>query len=359
MKKLTVLFLLLPFYFFLLTSSFLLSAQVKPHRVIVIMTDGLRWQDVFRGMDPEIANNKKFHHGDSLQIFNKYWASTASERRQKLMPFVWSEVIAKGQIHGNREKGSLMNVANPYWFSYPGYSELTTGQVDTAVNSNEYKPNPNTNFFEYLNTLPAYKGKVVAFGAWDAFDRILNEQRAGFPVINAFDEYIKIGKDEQAQLLTNMIKDTHRPFGNSEVLDVFMHYQIMHYLKKEKPMAAFLSYGDTDEFAHEGNYSYYLDGAHAFDKYVKDIWNFVQADPDYKDNTTILITTDHGRGETIKSQWTSHGQKVLDSHQNWYMMLGKGVQSTGEITSPEQTYTKDLIHKVSDLMGLKFKSERK
>lgn len=338
-----------------------LFAQTKTnhHRVIVIMTDGLRWQDVFRGMDPEIANNKKYHHGDSLNIFKKYWANTAEERRQKLMPFFWSTIQSKGQIHGNRDKGSMMNVSNPYWFSYPGYSELTTGQVDTAVNSNDYKPNPNTNFFEYLNTLPTYKGKVVAFGAWGAFDRILNEKRSGFPVINAFDEYVSIGKDTNAQLLTNMVKDTHRPFGEGEVLDVFMHYQIMHYLKKEKPLAAFLSYGDTDEFAHEGNYSYYLDGAHSFDKYVSDIWNFVQTDPEFKDNTTLLITTDHGRGEAIKSQWTSHGQKVLDSHQTWYVMLGKGVANLGEVSSKEQTYTKDLIHKVADLMRVDFISIKK
>jgi len=349
---------ILPFYFFLLTSSLFLSVQAKPHRVIVIMTDGLRWQEVFRGMDSVIANNKKYHHGDSLSIFQKYWAPTAEERRQKLMPFFWSTIQEKGQIHGNRDKGSLTTVANPYWFSYPGYSELTTGQVDTAVNSNDYKPNPNTNFFEYLNTLPNYKGKVIAFGAWEAFDRILNEKRAGFPVINAFDEYVSIGKDKEAQRLTNMVKDTHRPFGNAEVLDVFMHYQIMHYLQKEKPMAAFLSYGDTDEFAHEGNYSFYLSGAQAFDKYVKDIWDFVQSDADYKDHTTILITTDHGRGDKIKSQWTSHGQKVLDSKETWYVMLGKGVQATGEVKSEEQVYTKDLIHKVADYLGLKFKSEK-
>jgi bisphosphoglycerate-independent phosphoglycerate mutase (AlkP superfamily) len=180
----------------------------------------------------------------------------------------------------------------------------------------------------------------------------------GVPLI-AFDEYVTIGKDEQAKLLTNMVKDTHRPFGSAEVLDVFMHYQIMHYLKKEKPLATFLSYGDTDEFAHEGNYSYYLDGAHAFDKYVKDILDFVQSDADYKDHTTILITTDHGRGDKIKSQWTSHGQKVLDSKETWYVMMGKGVEVLGEVSSKEQTYTKDLIHKVSDIMGLKFKSEKK
>jgi hypothetical protein len=46
-----------------------------------------------------------------------------------------------GQLHGNRTKGSEVNNANPYWFSYPGYNEIFTGYPDTAVNSNDKIPN--------------------------------------------------------------------------------------------------------------------------------------------------------------------------------------------------------------------------
>lgn len=336
----------------------LASAQ-GDHRVIVIMTDGLRWQDVFKGLDSSILKQKKYHHGDSLNTFLSFYHPQQYEARAKLMPFFWNTIAKQGQIHGNRTLGSKVDVANPYWFSYPGYSELTTGQVDEEVNSNDYKPNPNTNFFEFLNQLPAYKGKVAAFGAWGAFDRILNEGRAGIPVTNAFDPYAALGQDSSAELLGEMVKDTHRAFGNSEVLDVFMHYQIMHYLKKFQPKALFLSYGDTDEFAHEGHYPFYLRAAHRFDKYVSDIWNFVQSHPDYKDKTTLLITTDHGRGDQIKSQWTSHGQKVLDSHETWFAMLGKGVPASGEAKGPEQVYNKELIHRLASLMGLRFQSQKK
>ena len=42
--------------------------------IIIITTDGLRWQEVFAGMDSAIANNKKFNQGDSAEIFKKYWA---------------------------------------------------------------------------------------------------------------------------------------------------------------------------------------------------------------------------------------------------------------------------------------------
>ncbi|MFD3276995.1 phosphoglyceromutase [Aquirufa echingensis] len=335
------------------------AQKVTDHRVIVIMTDGFRWQEVFGGVDSSIVKVKRFHHGDSANIIKNYWAPELNVRREKLLPFFWKTIAKKGQLHGNRSLGSLVNVANPYWFSYPGYSELLTGQVDTAVNSNEYLPNPNTNFFEYLNGLSAYKGSVAAFGAWDAFDRILNEKRAGFPVINGYDDYHAYAQTQSSELLSRMTKESFRAFGEVEVLDNYMHFQAMDYLKNKKPKAMFISYGETDEFAHEGHYGHYLNAAHQFDAWLSEIWNFVESDPLYKGKTTLLITTDHGRGDKIKAQWTSHGDKVKDCHEIWYAMIGAKVPALGEVHGQEQVYQRELIHQVSALMGLNFQSAKK
>ncbi len=335
------------------------AQKVTDHRVIVIMTDGFRWQEVFGGVDSSIVKVKRFHHGDSANIIKNYWAPELNARREKLLPFFWKTIAKKGQLHGNRSLGSLVNVANPYWFSYPGYSELLTGQVDTAVNSNEYLPNPNTNFFEYLNGLSAYKGSVAAFGAWDAFDRILNEKRAGFPVINGYDDYHAYAQTQSSELLSRMTKESFRAFGEVEVLDNYMHFQAMDYLKNKKPKAMFISYGETDEFAHEGHYGHYLNAAHQFDAWLSEIWNFVESDPLYKGKTTLLITTDHGRGDKIKAQWTSHGDKVKDCHEIWYAMIGAKVPALGEVHGQEQVYQRELIHQVSALMGLNFQSAKK
>lgn len=341
---------------FLLNNSFAQSNLNK--KIIVITTDGYRWQEVFKGIDYDILKYKFYHNGDSLNIINKFGGINVEESRQKLMPFFWSVIKEKGQIHGNREKGSLVDNANPYWFSYPGYSELLTGQVDTAINSNEYMPNPNTNFFEYLNTLPFYHDKIVAFGAWDAFKRILNEKRSGFPVINGVHIDSFLLKDSQYKLMADLMKDSYQPFGE-EALDGFVKYMSLAYLKKYKPNAMYVSYGDTDELAHAGNYSEYLKAANRFDEYLQSIYNFVNSDPQYKNNTIILITTDHGRGDEIKTQWTSHGQKVNDSHQIWYAMIGAGVEPIGEIQSNEQVYQKDLIHIVSKISNINFRSVKK
>jgi hypothetical protein len=345
--------------FLVAVSNTAFSQKDSDARVIVITTDGYRWQELFNGIDTSIVKMKRFHHGDSARLIKQYWSPSLSERRMKLMPFFWDKLAALGQIHGNRNAGSVVNNANPYWFSYPGYSEILTGQVDTAVNSNDYKPNPNTNFFEYLNSLPAYKGKVAAFGAWDAFDRILNEKRAGFPVVNAFDSYPELEKDPETQLLAKMLKESFKPFGMAESLDAFTHFKAMHYLKKNKPKALYISYGETDEFAHEGAYNHYLDAAHQFDAWVGEIWDFVNTDPDYKGKTTLLITTDHGRGDAKKTEWTSHGESVKDCYQIWYAMIGANVPNLGEVKTPEKVYQKELIHKAAKAIGVSFKSEVK
>ncbi len=349
MKKLLVLFLLSSLF----NLNSIAQNSDKP-RVILITTDGVRWQDLFYGIDTSIAKNKYFTENKSEELLKKYYDVDYKISRKKIMPFFYSELVKNGELHGNRKLGSKLNVANPYWFSYPGYSEILTGQVDTLINSNDYPPNPHINFFEHLNTLPDYKGKVAAFGAWNAFDRILNEERSGLPITDGFDKYSDISDTENAKLLTNMSENSFRIWGDAEIQDVFIHYQAMDYLKNKKPMAIYISYGETDEFAHEGNYFHYIDALNHFDTYVKEIWDFVQATPGYKNNTIILITTDHGRGDADKNQWTSHGQSVIDSHETWYAIMGRSISPLGEVNFEEQGYSKELIHRLAKLIDVEF-----
>ena len=348
-------FILFGFLAIMLSNGFGQSAS-QNKKVIVITTDGLRWEEVFKGLDTSILKYKPFQHGDSVETASKFGGLTNEDSRKKLMPFFWSIISEKGEIHGNRTKGSKVDNSNPYWFSYPGYSEILTGQVDTAINSNDYKANPNTNFFEYLNTLPFYKNKVAAFGAWDAFKRILNEKRAGFPVSNGNQMDSSLLKDPQMKFLSSIMSETYQPFGKDETLDVFTKYQTMHYLKTKKPNALYVSMGETDELAHAGTSPEYLKAVNRFDALLKEIYDFTNTDPDYKGKTVILITTDHGRGDLNKMQWTSHGTRINDSHQIWYAMIGAGVDHLGEVSISEQVYQKELIHKVAKLINVNFNS---
>ncbi|MEY3436236.1 MAG: hypothetical protein RL335_692 [Bacteroidota bacterium] len=341
--------LVIVFFLFLLFSQ----AQEKIENVIVITTDGLRWQEIFGGMDSAIAGMKAYNQGDKTYIQQTYWADDIMERRKKLMPFFWSTMATDGNIYGNRKHGNFVNNANPYWFSYPGYNEIFTGYPDTAVNSNDYMPNPHVTILEYLHQLPKYNGKVAAFSAWDAFDRILNEKRAGFQVVSAFDSVA--GKLNARQLLSNAMKrDSYRPFGSIECLDVFTHYNAFEYLKAHKPKVLYISYGETDEWAHHGYYRSYLDAAHQVDQWVNNIWSFVQHDPVYRNKTALIFTTDHGRGDIKKTQWTDHGQSVADASEIWLAIMAPGLTGKGEIKVKEQWYQKQIAQTIASILGLTY-----
>ena len=343
------------FLLFILT-GFLASSQ-KTENIIIITTDGLRWQEVFKGLDSDIANDKNFNQGDSTFIYKKYAATSFAGSRQKIMPFFWSEIASKGQIYGNRDLGNKVDVSNPYWFSYPGYSEIFTGNVDLKINSNSYEPNPNVNVLEFLNKQSKLKGKTAAFGAWDAFDRILNEKRSGFPVISAFDDVGGNKPTALQKLLNEMRNNSFKPFHEDECLDVFTHYQAMNELKTNKPKVLYISYGETDEWAHHGHYRSYLDAANQVDKWIKEIWEFVQNDPQYKNKTTLFITVDHGRGDKIKAQWKDHGADIEGASQIWFAAIGPEIASKGEIKTESQFYQKQFAQTIAKIMGYTFTAD--
>ena len=147
---------------FLLPHSFAQSEN-QTKNVVVILIDGYRCEELFKGAEFDVLNNKKYNPDDSLKRFKKFWSDNLDERREKLMPFTWNYIAKHGQLYGNRDLGNDVNVMNPYWFSYPGRAEILSGFVDTAVNSNEYPDNPNTNVLEFINNQKGYEGKVVSF----------------------------------------------------------------------------------------------------------------------------------------------------------------------------------------------------
>ncbi len=348
------------FFFALLVIADCLHAQ-QAENIIIITTDGFRWQEVFKGMDSAIANNSKYNQGDSEYIYKNYWSNDEKERRKKLMPFLWSTVEKQGQLYGNRTLGSKVDNANPYWFSYPGYSEIMTGYADTAINSNSYPSNPHVTVLEFLNKQPKLKGRVAAFGAWDAFDRILNEERSGIPVASAFDVIGGKAPTANERLINAMNKDAHRPFNDAECLDVFTHYAAMEYLKTKKPKVLYIAYGETDEWAHAGMFRSYLDAAHQVDKWINEIWNFVQKDPQYSNKTTLFITVDHGRGDIKKEEWTSHNNKIQDSHEIWFAVIGPGTPVRGELNpiaigSTMQLFQQQFAQTIARLMGYTYKA---
>ncbi len=332
--------------------SFISHAQTKTKNIVLVTLDGMRWQEVFGGVDSILLKNKSYTK-NYKNVSSRFWDNNLEKRREMLFPFLWNVVAKKGQIHGNRNAGSKVNVANPYQFSYPGYSEMLTGFVDTAVNSNDKIMNRNTNVLEFINRQKNYQGKVAVFSSWDAFPYIINKTRSGI-YINSDTDPLKFD-NSNLKLINDIQFLAPQPIDLRP--DIFTYMAAREYFKAYRPKVLYIAFDETDDLAHAGEYDQYLKSAHAEDAMLADIWNIIQSDPQYKDKTTLIITCDHGRGDLIKDNWRSHGAEIKESGQTWLAVMGPDTKPTGEAKNTEQIYQKQYAATISALLGLKFTAE--
>jgi len=337
------------------TSAGIVQAQAahKTQNVIVVMIDGTRWQEIFRGAEPGLIDTLGPDSLDGAKeraaaAREHYWRPTPAERRQALMPFLWSVVAAEGQLYGNRDLGSDSHVTNGFNFSYPGYSETLTGIADPRVDSNDNKPNPNPTVFTWLNAKPQFSGRVAAFGAWEVFQGIFDAQRCGFPVNAGYDPLTAIPATPEMTLLNALKAETVRVWPD-ETFDPIPFHTAIEYLKVKKPRLLFIGLGETDDWAHLGSYAEYLNAAHLADSYLRQIWDLVQSMPEYRGTTTLLVLPDHGRGNG--PQWTTHGQKVPASRETWMAFVGPDTPAMGERKGSPAVTESQVAATVAALLG--------
>ncbi|WP_309643703.1 alkaline phosphatase family protein [Phenylobacterium sp.] len=305
------------------------GAAAADNRVVLVTLDGLRWQEVFRGADPVVAEDPTFVE-DRKAVKAAYL--DPADRKAALTPFLHEVVAKQGVLIGDRDHGSCARVTNDQWFSYPGYNEILTGRPDPAIKSNDPTPNANVTVLEWLNRQPAFKGKVMAFTSWNVFPAIINSARSGVPV----DDGMTTPKPRNAfeAALGRMQAQTPRIWPTVR-FDVFTHNYALEALKRDKPKVVYISYGETDDFAHEGHYGLTLDAARRTDGFLRELWTTLQADKAYAGKTTLIVTTDHGRGAGVKQgDWKGHGKGLWpNSDETWIAVIGPGVKAGVSKTS--------------------------
>lgn len=328
----------------------------KNPNIVLITLDGLRWQELFTGADPLLITNEDYvHNVEGLK--SKFWKDSPKVRRGVLLPFLWNEVEKMGQIHGNRALGSKVDLTNKMWFSYPGYNEILSGIADDArIDSNDKINNPNTTVLEIANQSSKYKDKVAAFGSWDVFPFIVNEERSGVPVNAGFESANGSDLTDREKFLNQLQRQIPSPWGTVR-LDAFTHHYALEFMKKKHPNLVYIAYGETDDFAHDGNYEAYLNSAHNTDGLIKELWDFTQQDDFYKDNTVFIISTDHGRGTKPLKTWKSHGDDIKGANEVWLIAFGKGIQVQGEVNKKEQLYSNQIAPTVLKMLGLRTNTE--
>ncbi len=339
----------------LLIALGLTSAQQSPHalktrNVVLIVSDGLRWQEIFTGADPTLLNEKDGGIWDDVNRLRRdYWRDDVSERRSALFPFLWGVVAKRGQIFGNQAKGSVTRVTNGLAFSYPGYNEMLSGHPDPRIDSNEFGVNPNLTVFEWLNRFPEFRGKVAVYGTWSIFADIFNEKRSGLVMQAGWDPPKKEGLTSSNDVLHRLYRTTTR-LDDDDVYDSFLQIPLLEYVQASHPRVLFVGYGETDNWAHAGRYDLVLESAHQFDLFTEELWNTMQSIPEYRDQTTFIITTDHGRGSG-PVDWKEHGVDQKGSENIWIAVLGPDTPALGERADIAPVTQAQIADTVAALLG--------
>lgn len=330
------------------------TSRAEVDKLILISLDGVRTQELFQGLDEELLmKGKDGQKKEDQKLYKMFHGSTPEESRSKLMPFFWNQWVPNhGVVIGNRhrENATPMKLVNRRRFSYPGYSEIVTGQAhDKEIKSNDKIQNPFPTLLDFVkDEWNLGVTDIGCFATWDVFPYIVTSRGGSITANAGFDAYpfptvsAKIRTLDQAQFEQPTPWDSVRH-------DFTTFHFTMEFLKTRTPRFLYLALGETDDWAHMDRYDRVLETLHRTDRYFESLWDFVQSSPEYRNRTAIIICTDHGRGDNIYN-WMSHNDKLPGAEFVWMAAFSPDISLRGE-WDPSETVTQSQIAATLAAMG--------
>ncbi len=134
--------------------------------------------------------------------------------------------------------------------------------------------------------------------------------------------------------------------------DELTHLISVEIMRKFAPSLLVVSFSDV-EAAHFGSYSLHLAGIHNLDRLAAELWHEVQANDQYRGQTTMLIVPEFGRDPdgSRTNGFFNHRSNTESCRDTWMMCLGAGVDSPGRID--RLVHHVDICPTIAALLGCK------
>ncbi len=191
-------------------------------------------------------------------------------------------------LYNLRTEGVLLNnfKNNGWTWTSSGHTAITTGNYEQVDNAG--------------NQIPTYPSMFQAFLKSTG----LPEEKAW--VITSKEKLQVLANCKQTGWVNNYMAKTDCGPGYRSDDTTYTHASAV--LKKYHPNLMLINLKDPDVGGHGNNWKAYLKGIQTTDYQIKGIYDQIQADPIYKDKTTIIVTNDHGRHlDGIADGFAGHG----------------------------------------------------
>ncbi len=332
--------LLLPVLFFLSFAGFSASAATEESKanVILITLDGLRFEEVWDGV--------------------RFPQKAGLPRGTELLPKL------KARMKHGEALGFHLWISNEVAISQPGYRAILSGEFENRCTQNSCGNIDRRTIFDDLydqGMNQPYELATVA--SWEVIAKTIESQPGRIVSNIAFQDYQEndLSPSEQA-LITgiNSQEKTDLPSWGGSRFDRYTYALSRFYIEKHHPRLFYMQFEDTDELGHEKNYKGYVKAIQDFDDRLDSLIQYLDASGEWGENTSIVITTDHGRGRG--SNWAHHSREFLSADRTWAFVLpSKHLLKTRKVSErPQLTRSQvDIRPTVELLLGVTPKSGKK
>lgn len=331
------------------------TAGPATRNLVLVTLDGVRVQEFFGGLDPVIARHEAGPETyDDAELRERYWRATPAERRAVLMPFFWTKLAPMGVVLGNPATGSSVTVGNAVRWSSPGYVELMTGEPQPGVRDNAMVRYPHETVLDYLQRrLGLGYTQIAQLGSWDGFKLAASRADNSF-FMNGAEERVPAELATPEMNYLTLLRTQVMELWPESSNDALTFRLALAYLKQHRPRVLWLGLGQSDDWAHARRYDRLLDYLHLADGFLDELWRTLQGMDEYRDCTTIVITTDHGRGR-LPADWHDHDASIPGSEQIWIAVIGPDTPDRGEVSDQPPATLGSVAATLLALSGLDYR----
>ncbi|AKK72903.1 sulfatase [Chryseobacterium gallinarum] len=104
-------------------------------------------------------------------------------------------------------------------------------------------------------------------------------------------------------------------------------------MKEYSPNIIVINLKDVDSYGHANNWNEYIKAIKTTDASIKEIWDYIQSLPAYKDKTTLIVSNDHGRHLDAKGGFKSHGDSCEGCRHIEFFAIGPDFKKNTIITT--------------------------
>lgn len=299
--------------------------------VVLIALDGVRPVDVFRGAEEA--------------------RGVPAESAAELMPNLHA-MMSRGLVLGGPDGTRPMSASGPNFISLPGYTEMLTGSAPRCQH-NDCTERPQRTLVDAFRAAGAGHDDVAVITSWPNIGSIAaSAEDVAFVSTGRAHAEPPEGEDtarvlrdalERGRLAADALGgEDYRP--DESTIDVALTYSAV-----RRPRFLFVSLGDTDEHAHEGDYPAYLTALRRDDAFIGQMAERAESWTKAGHPTVVVVTTDHGRA----GDFFNHGRDYPDSAVVWMVAAGPGILTPNDTEDIEGSATlSDVTRLVTRVAGL-------